>query len=814
MSEIARKAKSSTEERKEIETQQAVEDDLKIRKRADYLCRRVVTRDLEWKRETEIHEMKLSIRVDEEGSEGTFGAVPSQCEDQESKSQASSLSRMSFHQNFQQSSGFYQRAESVTSSIKIRGEVSTDMIEKFAKFLGETNESFARRLRSTIENDFRNGHCFGNDYSQKDMTGKSCLLVLMTSYEVFVIHDVTTASAFDASIAKLGVPCVLLDGCGFMSLWLSTPRKSGKLGVIAGREIRLSDHRAFNTRKRCATWLVIVGVKNSFVSPVQNSIRAAIGTAEYVGDPLDIDRRYEFQVERLTRIDKKVIIMSALESLQNHIETAGGGNVTLVAMKNYSTSSQLIARFQGSLFESVFRKATMFDVAALAVNAIAIVDRAYFRDQADDRKPLCLLFNKRTCQVMQAMIWNSPLTLVSRYDVFEGFHKHGMIRKKSPSLAWISYTADWMTSFTAPWGRSHRPQAESGMGKLCATLQFHARVCKSQLSDLLRKSGYNKVYVTPKSWIGELLPGYSVVWVQASREEITALAMTVQGQCGLVRSKARVGVRVPEQSFQAVFEQLRPGAQAPARVAIKDTYRLSGLPPGLRSEDLIAWGSAVKWPLRPLRPLGPRQWIVGAASTAPDGHLSFNDQPILVQRVPPRTTAQPIVCAGRVPPQAQAGMRDEEDPWQHNDPWKQYLHKTRPIETATPTAPRQIAAPTEERFQEQDKRFQNIEAALKEVQQAQTAISSDSQQLRQDVQVEIASVRTDVSSVKGEIERQMKTNMDAVQQAIQVQQHQMSAGFDEIKALLQAGQKHSRRGPPAKRDSAQSAEEPGGMNDL
>ena len=159
-------------------------------------------------------------------------------------------------------------------------------------------------------------------------------------------------------------------------------------------------------------------------------------------------------------------------------------------------------------------------------------------------------------------------------------------------------------------------------------------------------------------------------------------------------------------------------------------------------------------------------------------------------------------------------MREEEDPWQHNDPWKQYLHKTRPIDTATSAAPRQIAAPTEERFQEQDKRFQNIEAALKEVQQAQTAMSSDSKQLRQDVQVEIASVRTNVSSVEGEIERQMKANMDAVQQAIQAQQNQMSAGFDEIKALLQAGQKHSRRGPPAKRDSAHPAEEPGGMNDL
>ena len=127
-----------------------------------------------------------------------------------------------------------------------------------------------------------------------------------------------------------------------------------------------------------------------------------------MGDPLDIDRRYEFLIERLTRIDKKIMITSVLETLQTHIETVGSGNVTLIAMKSFSTPSQLIARFQGSLFESVFHRATMFDVAALSVNAIAIVDRNYLRSQPEDKKPLCLLFNKPLFKHLQFL---GPFTL-------------------------------------------------------------------------------------------------------------------------------------------------------------------------------------------------------------------------------------------------------------------------------------------------------------------------------------------------------------------------------------------------------------------
>ena len=94
--------------------------------------------------------------------------------------------------------------------------------------------------------------------------------------------------------------------------------------------------------------------------------------------------------------------------------------------------------------------------------------------------------------------------------------------------------------------------------------------------------------------------------------------------------------------------------------------------------------------------------------------------------------------------------------------------------------------------------------------QNQAALSASTQTFRQEVQTEVASVRSDLSNFSAEIERQMRLNTEAMHQARQLQQDQMNAGFNELKALLQAPK--NPRGP--KRDSKQAAEESGGMNDL
>ena len=367
-----------------------------------------------------------------------------------------------------------------------------------------------------------------------------------------------------------------------------------------------------------------------------------------------------------------------------------------------------------------------------------------------------------------------------------------------------------LSPFTSPWGRSFRSASESPSGAPGDTMQFHARVCENQLAGLLQKSGFNRIYVTPKSWTGEILPGYAVIWLQATREEISAIAMTLQEQAGLIRSRARLGVRVSEQAYVKAFQHLRPGETPPARMPIRNTYKLSGLLPGLRGEDLTTWGNAISWPLRPLRPVGPRQWIVGAAAEVPAGLLSFNEHPILVQKVVPKSNFQPVVCAGRVPETSGPSSAPAEDPLIHNDPWKQFLQRSKSSAPATTAQPRQVAAPTEEKFKEHERRFEQLEATLQEVTQNQGQLKQDNQQLRKDVQVEVSTFRKEISAFSSEIERQMQANKDAMQQAQYLQQSHMSAGFAEIKALLQA----QRPEPQGTKREAIPSDEPGGMNDL
>ena len=108
--------------------------------------------------------------------------------------------------------------------------------------------------------------------------------------------------------------------------------------------------------------------------------------------------------------------------------------------------------------------------------------------------------------------------------------------------------------FSTPWGRSFRTGSGPSTPGQCSNIQFHARVAKDGLAALLQRSGFNRVYVTPKAWNHELLPGWSIIWLGLPREEATILAMKAQEQCGLVRSRDRIGVRVADKDFASAHK--------------------------------------------------------------------------------------------------------------------------------------------------------------------------------------------------------------------------------------------------------------------
>ena len=65
--------------------------------------------------------------------------------------------------------------------------------------------------------------------------------------------------------------------------------------------------------------------------------------------------------------------------------------------------------------------------------------------------------------------------------------------------------------FSNPWGRSFRSSSGPASPGTCSNVQFHARVGKDCLQALLQRAGFSKVYITPKTWSHDLLPGYAII---------------------------------------------------------------------------------------------------------------------------------------------------------------------------------------------------------------------------------------------------------------------------------------------------------------
>ena len=94
-----------------------------------------------------------------------------------------------------------------------------------------------------------------------------------------------------------------------------------------------------------------------------------------------------------------------------------------------------------------------------------------------------------------------------------------------------------------------------------------------------------------------------------------------------------------------------------------------------------------------MKALGPGHWLVGSAVDPPSVFPAFNGQTLLSQ---PASASEP-------------------DPWLRNDPWKQCRTSrglpAAPNSAAAAPTVRELAGPTEKRFQEQalEQTLQNVQ---------------------------------------------------------------------------------------------------------
>lgn len=284
-----------------------------------------------------------------------------------------------------------------------------------------------------------------------------------------------------------------------------------------------------------------------------------------------------------------------------------------------------------------------------------------------------------------------------------------------------------MDILEATWGRSLRK------GKLQATIheassiQLHASVPAESFDQFLACTGYNKIWAIPKEEYGQLSDSYRMLWVPTLKHDIAkvkTLAAQMTGNCGLVRGRNTLGIRVSKSNFAEAFRKVYPNDEVPEDISSRYLFKLEPLPFGCNNGMLKEWSKAIGWKLRPLRALGAKAWLVASGDQPPPGVLSWNGSPVLATSIVSKTSQarQPIAAGPRFPsidvsksPNSLVNKSNASpDPW---STW--YANHPGQAAPAAPVAARQVQGPVEQRLTTQDEKIQNLQEQMQAVLTAQ-----------------------------------------------------------------------------------------------
>ena len=351
-----------------------------------------------------------------------------------------------------------------------------------------------------------------------------------------------------------------------------------------------------------------------------------------------------------------------------------------------------------------------------------------------------------------------------------------------------------------PWGRSWLASGEKSSPENASSLQFHVRVDSTKLESLMKASGSNGTYITPKADNNMADNRYTIVWLEGNPIDIAQCMLKTPEHLGQVRinkgkgenAKINRGVRCKREQFAAMFAKLRPNDDPPDVTPIECLYKIQPTPVGAQMKDVQAWMKLQGWDGRPLKLLGDKCWLIGSAKPFDRPFLSWNSSSILVKKVQSKhaTKTSPVV-AGKIPPSSSNDVgnanRAAVDPLTIADPWKQYNASSSAGSRMTfrnvgnLTAQREVDPPTETRFKKQGEQISALETAMTEI---RSKIESNEQQqdkFQHEVRDEFKLVRTEVTN---QIENVSKSFEHSLDRALRKQESSMDNSFAELKQLI------------------------------
>ena len=286
--------------------------------------------------------------------------------------------------------------------------------------------------------------------------------------------------------------------------------------------------------------------------------------------------------------------------------------------------------------------------------------------------------------------------------------------------------------FGKPWGRMYQDKGTTVEPDLATSFQVHGEFedC-GRFKTMLKRSGFNKIFITPKDDSGKPHSDWKVIWLDATPVQLEVKAAAVSGVAGLVKGKKSYGLRIEASVFENAWKALKPSQPLPDLRITDMTFRVQPLPQGITADSLQAWGEKIGWSIKPIKAVGAKQWVV-CSNVMPPNILQFNGHPLLVKQLYQKalndTSAiaagpRKIQTSSKLPaPHEATNVFRMGDP--HMDPWKP---AGTPGDTSKKTDTRPPTGPVANLLDQQEARIHAVETAINKLQTQSHAQSTQAE---------------------------------------------------------------------------------------
>eukprot|EP00435_Cladocopium_sp_Y103_P064573 s101_g26.t1 len=366
-----------------------------------------------------------------------------------------------------------------------------------------------------------------------------------------------------------------------------------------------------------------------------------------------------------------------------------------------------------------------------------------------------------------------------------------------------------------PWGRTFQKDGIVVDPGLASSMQFHCEMERgTRFESLLRRSGFNHIFITPKASDGQPSQEWRIIWLAMTPKEIETKTTSILGTAGLIKGRKSIGLRVEEKAFHAAWAKLRPDDELPDQRIMTHVFKLQPLPLGLDHAILKTWAETQGWDIKPIKPLGAKQWIV-SSDAMPPAVLNFNGHPLLCQKLVQKNL-KPIGAIAAGPrtfrttsssnaSTASTGPVEQLEGTLPFDPWMKYNvlkttnqgknrddSKLQPNQTPY-VEHRQLSGPYADMFQQQDSRIKNVETILSQLQDNQANTQKTLETQLQGVETRLAQHVAQTQAGFEHITKENHTLQCNISEALSKQEERMAGSFAELKMLFMQS-RHGDRG--------------------